>query len=64
MRAKIRKAAADRDEVALNQAIDEAREIGPDYKYSEELRKAEDLLYELCQCPAEEFNGASSQQNL
>ena len=55
MREKIRKAAQDRDEVLLNEAIDEAQAIGPDYKYSEELKKAEDLLYELCQCPAEEF---------
>ena len=48
MREKIQKAAADRDEVALNEAIDEAREIGPNYKFSEELKKAEGLLYELC----------------
>lgn len=41
------------DEVALNEAVDRARNLGQDYKYKNELEKAEDLLYELCQCPVE-----------
>ena len=43
----------EKDEVVLNEAVDRARNLGPDYKYRKELEKAEDLLYELCQCPVE-----------
>ena len=65
VREKIQKAAVDRDEVALNEAIDEAREIGPNYKFGEELKKAEGLLYELCQCPSDEFfDPAPDQEHL
>ena len=46
----------EKDEVALNEAVDRARNLGPDYTYQNELEKAEDLLYELCQCPVEPRN--------
>ena len=43
----------DQDEVALNEAVDQARDLKRAYPWTKELDKAEDLLYELCQCPAE-----------
>ena len=53
LRQKVRKAMEDQDEVALNEVVDRARDLGRDYPYTNELDKAEDLLYELLQCPAE-----------
>ena len=41
------------DEIALSAAIDVARELGHEYPYSEELRKAEDCLFEMVQCPVD-----------
>ena len=53
LRFKIHKAMEDQDEVALNEFVDRARDLRGDYPWKKELDKAEDLLYELCQCPAE-----------
>ena len=56
LRETIRKAMGDKDEIALNEAVDRARDLGPDYTYADELNKAEDLLYELLQCPVDSLN--------
>ena len=53
LRQTIRKAMKDQDEVALNEAVDRARDLRAAYPWKNELNKAEDLLYELLQCPAE-----------
>ena len=53
LRQTIRKAMKDQDEVALNEAVDRARDLQAAYPWTNELNEAEDLLYELLQCPAE-----------
>ncbi len=53
LRQEIRKAVQDQDEVVLNEAVDRARDLQQEYPWGDELNKAEDLLYELLQCPAE-----------
>ena len=44
LRQTIRQAMKDQDEVALNEAVDRARDLRVAYPWKKELNKAEDLL--------------------